>query len=69
MQHALLMTNDVALRCGVSPATVRLWERSGRLIAAMRTPRGVRLYDSASVERLANERRAVADDAGVAAVR
>jgi excisionase family DNA binding protein len=52
---ALLLTNDVARILGVSPETVRLLERLGRL-PALKTERGVRLFDRRDVERLARER-------------
>lgn len=55
---AALLTGDVARILEVSPDTVRLWERQGRL-PALRTVRGVRLFDRRDVERLATERRAM----------
>lgn len=65
-----LLTSQVARRCGVSPDTVRFWERSGRLPAS-RTQNGVRLFDPATVERFASARQAArechADDANEAA--
>jgi predicted site-specific integrase-resolvase len=54
-----LLTNDVARCCNVSPQTIRVWERTGRL-CALRTERGVRLFLRRDVdlllERLALER-------------
>ncbi len=67
MLNALFMTNDVALKCGVSAQTVRLWEKTGRLIATVRTPRGVRLFDPESVARLAEERRTALENVDIAA--
>ena len=52
-----LLTNDAALLLGVSPQTIRNWERLGRL-HAVRTARGVRLFSRLDVERLARERQA-----------
>jgi hypothetical protein len=51
---APLMTGDVARRLRRSENYVRVLEKGGRLIAT-RTSTGVRLYDPASVERLARE--------------
>lgn len=45
-------TGEVALRAGVSPAAVRLWERNGRLKPAARLTNGTRLFDRADVDRL-----------------
>jgi excisionase family DNA binding protein len=53
--ESLLLTNEAARILEVSPQTVRLWERSGRL-PAIRTSSGTRLFDSAKVERLREER-------------
>ena len=55
--QALMTSSDVARRLGVTPATVRLWERLGR-IPATRTLSGTRLFVAADVERLAAERAA-----------
>jgi excisionase family DNA binding protein len=52
---APLLTNEVAKILNVSPETVRLWERAGRL-RAVRTAGGVRLFDRRDVERLSRER-------------
>jgi DNA-binding transcriptional MerR regulator len=41
----LLQVADAAKRLGVTPTTVRLLERCGKLQPAARTPRGVRLFD------------------------
>ena len=51
-----LLTNDVARRLDVSPATVHYYERTGRLNAA-RTEGGVRLFRLEEVERLAASRK------------
>ena len=50
-----LLTNDAARLLNVSPQTIRVWERAGRLVA-VKTARGVRLFDRRDVERLARER-------------
>ena len=55
-----LLTNEAAQVLGVSPETVRLWERAGRL-PATKTATGVRLFNRSDVERLARERRAAAN--------
>ncbi|MGE3576793.1 MAG: MerR family transcriptional regulator [Dehalococcoidia bacterium] len=52
---ALLHTSDVARILGVAETTVYLWERKGRL-RALRTSRGVRLFDPREIERVARER-------------
>ena len=52
----LLTTSDVARRCDVTPDAVRVWARSGKLATAIRTPRGLRLFSPAAVERLLVER-------------
>jgi len=51
----LLLAAGVARLCGVTPATVRLWERTGRL-PAVRTADGVRIFRREDVTRLASER-------------
>jgi DNA-binding transcriptional MerR regulator len=56
----LLLTNEVARLLDVSPQTVRLWERTGRL-AATKTTKGVRLFKRGNVEDLARERRRFVD--------
>lgn len=56
----LMLVSDVARECGVTPATVKLWERAGRL-PAIRTARGVRLFRRSDVEALRAERAAEAD--------
>jgi excisionase family DNA binding protein len=53
---APLLTNEVARLLSVSPDTVRLWERVGRL-PAHKTEGGVRLFDRQTVERFALERK------------
>ena len=52
-----LLTNEVARILGVTPASVRAMETSGRL-AAVKTASGLRLFDPADVERLRREREA-----------
>ena len=62
----ILLTSQVARILDVSSETVRLWERLGRL-PALKTEKGVRLFDRADVtalaERLARERRATGHSA------
>jgi excisionase family DNA binding protein len=54
-----ILTNEAAVILGVSPETVRSWERCGRL-SAVKTPGGVRLFCRRDVERLAHERQQAA---------
>lgn len=56
-QSGLLTAGDVAKKAGVTPSTVRYWGETGRL-SVIRTAGGVRLFDSAEVERLTAERQA-----------
>jgi excisionase family DNA binding protein len=73
MNMGPLLTSEVARILNVSAETVRLWERSGRL-PALKTEKGVRLFDRRDVvalaEQLAREREerraAAAAPAGVA---
>lgn len=51
-----LLTSEAARIIGVSPETIRAWEGSGRL-PALKTGRGVRLFNRSDVEQLADERR------------
>jgi excisionase family DNA binding protein len=51
----LLLTGDVARILAVSAETVRFWHRIGRL-PALKTARGVRLFNRGDVDRLARER-------------
>lgn len=51
----IILTAEAARIAGVVPATVRLWERSGRL-RAQKTSSGTRLYRRRDVERVAKER-------------
>ena len=57
MSSDVLLTSEVAQLLRVSEATVRLWERSGRL-QATKTAGGVRLFDRRNVELLVRERQA-----------
>ena len=50
-----ILTTEAARILHVSAETIRLWERRGRL-PALKTERGVRLFDRRDVERLARER-------------
>ena len=52
-----LLTGDVARILDVSAETVRFWERIGRL-PALKTERGIRIFNRDDVERLAHERQA-----------
>jgi excisionase family DNA binding protein len=62
----LLLTSEVAQILQVSEATVRLWEQHGRL-SAVKTERGVRIFNRCDVERLARERRSAAESGGLVA--
>jgi len=53
----LLTTLDAARVADVSPATIRLWRRCGRLVPAVCATSGLALYSRADVERVAAERR------------
>jgi DNA-binding transcriptional MerR regulator len=50
-----LLTSQVARLLDVAPETIRLWERQG-ILPAVKTDKGVRLFDRRDVERLARER-------------
>lgn len=52
---SLLFTSDVARILGVSEATVRLWHGLGKL-TAVKTHRGIRVFQREAVERVARER-------------
>lgn len=62
MSSIPLLTSEVSKILGIAEATVRAWERSGRL-HAVKTLRGTRLFDRHEVERVALERRAKELDA------
>lgn len=55
MAGNLLLSADAARLAGVTPATVRAWERDGKLNAS-RTPSGVRLFRRTDVEEIVAER-------------
>ena len=57
-----LLTSEVARVLGVTPETVRHWERVGRL-PAQKTSTGVRLFDRRDVERFARAREARTQEA------
>ena len=57
MTTDLLTTLDAARLADVSPATIRLWRRLGRLVPAVRVKSGLALYASDDVERVVAERR------------
>ena len=57
VEHEIMMVAEVARRCGVTPASVRSWERCGKL-PATRTESGVRLFRREDVARLVAERKA-----------
>ena len=52
-----VLTTEAARILEVSPETVRHWERVG-ILPALKTERGVRLFDRRDVLRLARERQA-----------
>ena len=52
-----VLTTEAARILEVSPETVRHWERVG-ILPAIKTGRGVRLFDRRDVERVARERQA-----------
>lgn len=49
---ALLRIGEIARQAGVSPATVRLYERKGLLPAAVRSPSGYRGFSEDTVARM-----------------
>lgn len=51
----VLTTSEVAAMLGVTPAAVRVWERTGKL-PAVKSPRGVRFFDSRAVQLFAVKR-------------
>ena len=51
-----LSTADAARLLGVTPATIRLMARQGRLRCADRTPGGIRLFRHRDVVQLARKR-------------
>jgi excisionase family DNA binding protein len=57
MKAAPLTVGEAARLLGVSPDTIRLYERKGKL-AAMRTAGGMRLFSAAEVRRLRRDRQA-----------
>ena len=59
-----IFTGEAARILDVSSETVRWWERIGRLPAALRVGRGVRLFDRGTVLRLAAARKAQMADGG-----
>lgn len=59
----LLMVADAARLLDLTPASIRLLERQGKL-RAVRTLRGVRLFARGEVERVRAERDAQADAEG-----
>jgi DNA-binding IclR family transcriptional regulator len=54
----LLTTLDAARLADVSPATIRLWRRIGRLVPAVCAASGLALYARSDVGRVAAERKA-----------
>jgi DNA-binding transcriptional MerR regulator len=55
-EYAPLLTSEVARELGVTPETVRTWERRG-VLPAKRTVSGVRLFARGDVDRLIRRRR------------
>ena len=51
----LLLIGDAARRLGLSASTVRVWVAQGKL-RAVRTSRGVRLFDLDEIEAVAAQR-------------
>jgi DNA-binding transcriptional MerR regulator len=54
----IVLTGEAARILKVSPETVRLWERHGRL-SALKTYAGVRVFARSEIERVAAERQAL----------
>jgi DNA-binding transcriptional MerR regulator len=55
-QSDQMLTGEVSRLAEVVPATVRLWEKQGKLTAT-RTASGVRLFNRADVEAIIKNRR------------
>jgi DNA-binding transcriptional MerR regulator len=55
MAHTLFTPAEFARRVGVTPDTIRHWERIGK-VKALKTVSGRRLFEQASVERVLRER-------------
>lgn len=51
----ILGVKDVAKICDVTPATVRNWDRAGKL-KAQRTSSGMRIFNKSDIEKFARER-------------
>jgi excisionase family DNA binding protein len=51
----LLSVSEAARELGVASSTIHLYERTGKL-AALKTERGMRLFERSEVERFARER-------------
>ena len=56
-----VLTTEAAHILKVSPETIRHWERIG-ILPAVKTERGVRLFDRRDVEQLARERQSTEHD-------
>lgn len=54
-QLELLSVSDACARLGVSPTTLKRWEKAGR-ISALRTPTGHRRYHRIDVDALLRHR-------------
>jgi len=52
----LLPPAAVAQKCGVTPSTIRLWERLGLIRAEMKTTHGMRLFTEQEVARVVARR-------------
>ena len=59
MMNAHLLIGEVAKRAGVSPDTVRHYERKGILHGVRRDPSGYRRYDESAIDRIRVVRRAL----------
>jgi DNA-binding transcriptional MerR regulator len=57
-QSDQMLTGEVSRLAEVVPATVRLWEKQGKL-TAIRTASGVRLFSRADVEAVLKNRRSI----------
>ena len=55
MAETPLLTSEAAKILDVTPETIRMWERMGKL-PAMKTAKGVRLFRREDVDRLRRER-------------
>ena len=67
VNDTLMLASEAGRLLDVSAATIRVWEKTGRL-PAIRTAGGVRLFAASAIERLKHERAAIQNISATAAV-